>query len=255
MQYKYMTKWILVTLMCIFLNACSTTQNTTKSLSKVENAELLLQLGARYLEMDMLSMAKERLERSLRLDSNNAEIHNVLGVLYDKLKRYDMAAEQYSEAIAISPDDAGIINNYGRFLCERGNYDKGMQLLNQALDMQLNNRKWFAYTNIARCKLRKGDQAQAEIDFRQALQANSRYSPALFEMQKISYRTGKYMSARAFLERYLAVSTHTAQTLWYAVQTERSLGNKALADVYRQKLFNLFPASKETQQLKTAIRR
>jgi type IV pilus assembly protein PilF len=69
-------------------------------------------------------------------------------------------------------------------------------------------------------------------------------------MQKISYREGKYMSARAFLERYLAVAKHRAKTLWYAVKTENALGNKVLADKYKTQLFTLFPASKETQQLK-----
>ena len=136
---------------------------------------------------------------------------------------------------------------------ERGEHEKGMRLLNQALDMQLNNRKWFAHTNMGRCLLRKGQQAQAEAHFRQALQINSTYSPALFEMQKISYRNGQYMSARAFLERFLGVSKHNAQSLWYAVQTERALGNIDLANMNREKLFNLFPASKEAQQLKTAI--
>jgi type IV pilus assembly protein PilF len=58
------------------------------------------------------------------------------------------------------------------------------------------------------------------------------------------------MSSRAFLARYLQLSKHTPATLWYAVQTEEALGNKKLAEQYRQKLFNSFPASKQAQQLK-----
>ena len=57
-----------------------------------------------------------------------------------------------------------------------------------------------------------------------------------------------------WLERYLAVAKHTPETLWLAVQTERALGNQELAEKYRETLFSRFPASKETQQLKTAIR-
>lgn len=223
-------------------------------MSREKRADLFLQMGARYLDMGLLQMAKERLEEGVRLDSSNAHIHNTLGVLYEKLKQYDAAEKEYQEAMDIEADDAGVINNYGRFLCERGDDEKGLQLLNKAIEMPLNSRKWFAYTNIGRCLLRKGQQAQAEVKFRQALQVNPSYAPALFEMQKISYRRGKYMSARAFLERYLAVSKHNPQSLWYAVQTERALGNKDLADDNREKLFNLFPASKEAQQLKTAIK-
>ena len=253
MQRKNISRLILVSLICVFLSACTGAKNNTKPMSSEDSAELFLQMGARYLEMDMLQLAKDRLEKGLQLDSSNADIHSTLGVLYERLKRYDDAAEQYREAISIKADDAAIINNYGRFLCERGNEREGMLLLNQALEMPLNSRKWFAYTNAGLCLLRKGDQTQAEIHFRQALQVNSRYAPALFAMQKISYRSGEYMSARAFLERYLAVSKHSPQTLWYAVQTERALGNKDLADVNREKLFTLFPRSKEAQQLTTAI--
>jgi type IV pilus assembly protein PilF len=87
-----------------------------------------------------------------------------------------------------------------------------------------------------------------------ALQINRHYSPALFEMQKISYHSEKYMSARAFLERYLSVAKHSAASLWYAVQTERALGNQKLAESYRGKLNTLFPASKEAQQLNIEVK-
>ena len=35
------------------------------------------------------------------------------------------------------------------------------------------------------------------------------FAPALQEMQKISYENRQYLSARAFLERYLGVAKHT----------------------------------------------
>jgi type IV pilus assembly protein PilF len=94
---------------------------------------------------------------------------------------------------------------------------------------------------------------KAEGYFRQALQVNPEYAPALQEMQKISYHHQQFMSARAFLERYLSVSKHTAETLWFAYQTERALGNAQAADDYKQQLLTLFPASKEAFDVKTAI--
>ncbi|MFW5444243.1 MAG: type IV pilus biogenesis/stability protein PilW [Methylococcaceae bacterium] len=254
MFHKAIIKWILVSLICVFINACSTINGSRAGSTNEKQAELYLQMGVRYLEMNKLKTAKEKLETSLAFDSKNAEIHNALGVLTERLKQYDIAREYYQDAFSRDSKNASINNNYGRFLCDRGEYDKGKNLLKQALAMPLNNRKWFAFTNIGRCELRQGQQQLAESNFRQALQQNSRYSPALFEMQKISYRDGKYMSARAFLERYLAVANHNEETLWYAVQTERVLGNKELSEEYRDKLLIQFPASKQAQQLKTAIR-
>lgn len=253
MQHKKKTRLILVSLICFLLISCTNTRSAKHSMSNEENAKLNLQLGERYLKMNMLKTAKERLETALALDSNNAEIHNYLGVLYERLKQDGAARKHYQKAIKRDTDNASLKNNYGRFLCEKGEYQFGMQLLKQALAMPLNSRKWFAYTNAGYCELKQGQPKLAESNFRQALQENSSYPPALLEMQKISYQNRKYMSAQAFLERYLAVSNYNSETLWFAVQTERALGNKQQTDEYREKLFNLFPTSKEAKQLKTAI--
>ena len=229
-------------------------RETGSPLTDEELANINLQLGARYLEMNMLSVAKKKLEIAVELDPENAAIYNTLGVLYERLQQHEVAREYYKKAMNLDSNNASIKNNYGRYLCETGNYQTAMELLNSSLAMPLNNRKWLAYTNIGICELKQGRQQLAEDNFRQALQRNRRFSPALFEMQKISYRKGKYMSARAFLERYLAVARHTSETLWVAVQTERALGNQELAEEYRETLFSLFPTSKEAQQLKVAIR-
>ncbi len=254
MLHKKVIKCLAIILLSILVNACVSSNSSKSSLSNKEEAKLYLRMGVRYLEMDMLKIAKENLETAESIDPNSATIHNSLGALYERLKMFSDARQQYQKAVALDADDAAAKNNYGRFLCERGNYEEGMELLNEALALPLNNRKWFTYTNIGRCELRNGKKGLAEANFRKALQANKYFSPALFEMQKISYLSKKYMSARAFLERYLSVATHNASTLWYAVQTERALGNKKLAESYMEKLNALFPTSKEAQQLKIKVK-
>lgn len=249
MPHKNFAKLLFLTIICVFVTACISTKHEPEPLTTKQQAALFLKMGVRYMEMNMLITAKENLQKSLKIDPDYGKAHNAIGALYERLKQYELAEEHYQRAIQLSPDKPSIKNNFGRFLCERGDHETGMQFLEQALEMPLNNRKWFAYTNIGRCELQHGQQKKAESNFRQALQANKRFSPALFEMLRISYRTKNYMSARGFLERYLEVSSHTAKTLWYAVQTERALGNKKQAEKYKEMLFQQFPASKETQQL------
>ena len=233
----------------VFLSACISNKKPHEPLSKEKESELYQQMGVRYLEMNMLKEAKEKLEASVEADSNNSEGYNVLGVLYERLKQYEAAGTAYERAVNLNNDDASIFNNYGRFLCERGDYQSGMKYLKQALDLPLNNRKWFALTNIGRCELIQDDNALAEGYFRQALLKNKTYSPALLEMIKISYRTGKYMSVRAFVERYLAVSRHTSATLWHAMHAEKMLGNQQLSEKYKGQLINDFPVSDEAQKV------
>lgn len=243
------TRLVIVSLV-LLISACVSNKPSVEPLSKDKEAELYLKMGVRYLEMNMLKEAKDKLYDAVSADSSNEKVHNMLGVLHERLRQYDEATHAYQTAVDLDPSNASINNNYGRFLCERGDFEVGMKFLKKALLLPLNNRQWFAYTNIGRCELMHGDANLAEGNFRQALLVNKRYSPALLEMQKISYRAGKYMSARGFLERYLAVAKHSPKTLWYAVQTEKSLGNDTLVNQYKTQLYHLFPASKETQQLK-----
>ncbi|KAF3981420.1 MAG: type IV pilus biogenesis/stability protein PilW [Methylococcales symbiont of Hymedesmia sp. n. MRB-2018] len=253
MLFNRIYSCLTITLLCIFIPACVPSK-ATKAMSTEERSQLYLQMGVRYLDMDMIKTAKEKLDIALELNANNAEVHNALGVLHERLAQDSLAEKHYQQAISLAVDDFSIKNNYGRFLCESGEYKKGIELLKQALAIPLNNRKWFAYTNIGRCQLINANKALAESNFRHALQENSQYPPALQEMQKISYDKRRYLSARGFLQRYLAVARQTSETLWYAVQTERGLGNKAMADHYREKLFALFPSSKQAVQMKAVIK-
>ncbi|WNB74671.1 type IV pilus biogenesis/stability protein PilW [Methylomonas koyamae] len=237
----------------LLAGGCGLLPASRETLSSAEKAKLNLQMGARYLDMGMLDVAREKLETAVRLDSGNAEIHNTLAVFYERIRDYDAADDSYRSALQNNPDSFSIKSNYGRFLCDRGKYDKAFELLNASLESAMNNRPWFALTNIGLCHIKQNDFNQAETYFRRALQAQPDYAPALLEMQRISYQNQQFMSARAFMERYLGVAKHTPESLWIAFQTERALGNGKLAEEYREQLLGSFPASKEAQQVRTAI--
>jgi type IV pilus assembly protein PilF len=251
---KRFKKLLVVSSLCVLLGACTSSGSMGDFVSDSDKAKTNLQLGVRYLELNMLETAKEKLNKAVALDSDNAEIHNALGALHERLGQHEVAGEHYKESISLDEENESIQNNYGRFLCTSGDYKAGMALLNKSLDVSFNAKKWFAHTNLGLCELGLNNKVVAEENFRQALKINVSYPPALLEMQKMSYHARKYMSARAFLERYLGVAKHTAETLWYAAQTERSLGNEEMAEHYRTQLLKDFSASKEAQQVKTAIR-
>ena len=224
-------------------------------MSRTEKASLNLQMGVRYMDLGMLDVAKEKLQTAYDLDSRNPEVLNAMAVFYERIKDNEKAEDFYESALGKDPDNYSIKNNFGRFLCDRGNQEKGMALLQESLQSAMNNRHWLAESNLGQCLLLQNNRLQAEEYFRKALQSNPEYAPALKEMLKLSYDNQQYMSARAFLERYMAVAKHTPDTLWYAFQTERALGNYATADEYKEQLLNTFPTSKEAQDVKTAISR
>jgi len=238
-------------LLAVVLTSCaSSTENATKN---DDSASIYLQLGVRYMDLNKLEIAKENLQLAIKKDPNNAQVHNALAFLYEKLNDYDKAKEQYEIALDLTPNDWSVQNNFGRFLCERGEYEQGMALLMQAISTQLNDRQWLALTNAGRCQLAMKQQQSAKAYFKQALILNNAYPPALLEMQKLSYQSGDYWAAKGYLQRYLSVASHTSGTLFFAVYTERALGNVELAKEYQNLLLEKFPLSDEAKQIKPAL--
>lgn len=236
------------------LNACSLLPDNDKpSMSNSEKAALNLQMGVRYLEMNMLESAKEKLEIAYSLDSGNPEILNAWAVFFERIQDNEQAEAFYRAAADRDPENYSIKNNLGHFLCERGKHQAGIDMLQTALDSPYNNRPWLALTNLGICLLAQNDKVKAEEYFRGALQISPEYTPALMEMLKISYTKQQYMSARAFLERYLSAAKPTPETLWYGFQIERALGNRNGANDYKERLTTTFPASSEAKQVKSAI--
>lgn len=244
---------LLATISSLMSGCVLMSDSDKESMTNQEKATLNLQMGARYMDMGMLDVAKEKLEAAVDLDSSNPETHDALAVFYERIRDYDRAQRSYEAALSRDKDNFSIKNNLGRFLCEKGEFDKGMNLLQESLDNPMNNRQWYALANIGLCHARQNNLQRAEDFFRQSLQLQPDYSPALQEMLKISYNNSQYMSARAFLERYKSTAKLTAETLWFGFQTERALGNGDAADEYKAQLLNAFPASKEALQVKTAI--
>lgn len=241
---------IAVCLMPVVLVACSTVAEK----EKIDAANVYLQLGARYLSLNNLSLAKENLELALQSNSDSIPAHIAMAFLYEKLNKYDDARQQYERCLGLDPENLSLQNNYGRFLCDRRDFDKGMALLTQASSNMLNETPWMALTNAGRCQMAMGDKKKASTYFEKALQANPDYAPLLLEMQKMSYQNGDFKASREYLERYLTVATQTPDTLWVAIQTEQALGNEMLVKEYTALLLEKFPYSNEAKQIKSTLR-
>lgn len=239
-------------LVAFFLTACAES-GYFKEVSSEEKAVTYLEMGVRYMEIGELKIAKDNLEKALDEDSSNPEIHNAAAAMYEKIREPEKAREHYQTSLNLDSENPQIQNNYGRFLCEQNSQAEGLEHLNTALNMPLNNRRWFALTNAGRCLLKSGHKTQAEAYFREALQLQADYPPALMEMAKINYDEGNYLFAKAFLQRYEVSSSATAESLWYAMQIELGLNHKNLADQYKMSLLNNFPSSDEAKRIKHAI--
>jgi type IV pilus assembly protein PilF len=247
---------IVGTLLLVSLVAgCATTgggADTTGNLGvdkRDSPAKIYVEMGIAYMRDGQDAVALQKLRRGIEVDEKNPEAHNVIAILYERLGEIGLAQQHYDRAAQLDPRDPYIRNARGSFFCKRDRYveaDKEFQL---ALGNPLYPTPWVALSNAGLCAERAGDKAKAERYYRRALSANKRYAPALFQMAKLSFDENKFLSARAYLERYHGETKESAASLWLGVRVEQRLGDRHKAVEYKRKLLKKFPDAPEIQAL------
>lgn len=238
------TRWLGLALLAA-LTACSS-DGPSRAEEKARASDVFLRKGVRYMEDGRLDQARQDFERALDFDSGNSEAHNAMAVLQERLNKPDAARKHYERAVSLNEANYAAVNNYSKFLCLHGEQDEGIQLLHRVLNSNLYGHPWVAQTNLGICYKSAGRLAEAEQAFRQAVEQQPAFSPALLEMAQISFASQDYMKARAFLQRYTSGAPHSAETLWLAVRIEEALGNGRARHDYLQQLRTRFPNAPET---------
>lgn len=231
------------------LVGCSSSAPKPSTENLAQAAIYNTQLAVDAFQKGNLGEAKSKIERALEQDSRNAEVHSAAGLIYDRLGEDRRADTAFSRALSLAPDNPVIQNNFAVYLCRKGDVERGQKMFLQAAANPLYRTPEAAYVNAGTCARRGGDLAQAEQNFRAALRINARNTDALMQMADLELEAGNMLPARAFLERYLAVSPATAASLWLGVRLERATGNKEAANTYAERLKSQFPTSVETRRL------
>jgi type IV pilus assembly protein PilF len=242
-----------ILMMMFGLAACNQfTRNDQLATSKTSNEVALsnLNLGIEYMQQQEYEKSLEKLNKALAADPKYTPTYNVLGLLYQRLGKNEEAEQYFKRALSINANDPNTLNNYGQFLCSTKHYDEAQDLFMKAAADPLYETQEIALTNAGTCALHNNHPDVAESYFRQALEKNPRISTALLQMAQLSYTNGNYLSARAYLQRFLVVAPHTPASLWLGIQIERQLGDKNTLASYVLLLKNNFPDSRETGLLK-----
>jgi type IV pilus assembly protein PilF len=218
-------------------------------------SDINLQLGIDHLRRGNLSEAKQKIERALSQNPRNANAQSAAGMLYSRLNEIDKADAHFDRAISLGADDPEILNNYAAFLCTNARYEKGEKIAQRAAANQLYKTPEIAYLNAGNCARNGGRLKAAEENYRRAIAGSPRFAPALFQMADLELSQSRFMSARAFLERYLSVARISPSSLWLAVRIEQGLGNTPGATEYARRLRNDYPSSPEARALAESERK
>lgn len=247
---KRCRRLLVVLVPLLLISGCVTTGGSLGVEPDLERAaQLNTELGIGYLREGMLERALAKLQRAVEQDPDYADAHAALAFTYAELREPEKAREQYEKALDLNGGNAQTRNLYGVFLCTRGRLDEAMAQFQRAARDRDNDSPEVALTNAGVCEQQRGNVVGAEALFRDALERNPRYSPAMLQMADLSYRKHNYVQARAFMRRFEALVPHNAGSLSLAYRIEQALGNEAAAARYRERLRSEYPESDATAEV------
>lgn len=212
-------------------------------------AALHTQLGIGYLREGRNELAFRKLSKALEVQSDYSGAHNAIALLYERLGQEERAGKHFRAAIEYAPQDSSARNNYGSYLCRRGFVDEALEQFEAAVSNPLYEVPGNALTNAGLCLYRSERAADAETYLRRALRQNPRQISALLAMSEITASSGRELSARGYLERFLENGKHNSQSLWLGVRIERKLGDLNAASSYALLLKANYPDARETRLL------
>jgi type IV pilus assembly protein PilF len=228
----------------------STTSGPKKSEgSDAEAALQYYQLGARYYRNGKYDLARDRLERALDFDPRMAIAHSTLALTYEQLEIPRLAEEHYELAVRYEPRNIDVRNMYAVFLCRQGSFDDAREQFDRVVEIPENDDREVMLTNAGVCMVQKPDLETAEAYFRQALREKNNYGEALLQLALLKRQAGDDLSARAFIQRYLATNPASPSVLYLAVQIEKELGDNRASTDYSNQLLRDFPDSAEARRL------
>lgn len=241
---------IVLTATVLLLSACASSVERQAAREKTDRlAETHVLLGSSYLQRGQLEVAKEELEKALRISPSHSQANNIMAVLQWRFKDYDKADRFFRQALESDEKNASAQHNYGAFLCDQGKITEGVKHFNAAAANPLYSYAAEVNLNAGVCLMKKPAPAAAEKYFREALRLNPKLPGALYQMAKISLDSGQSLPARGFIERYFQSADDTPESLLLAVKIERALRNKNAEASYALRLRGKFPASPEAVQL------
>ncbi len=250
---------LILLLMSLLLGGCTqglvqgesdtNTGNLGSSSRHDENSDIYVQLAYEYLRQGDYSTALKKAKKAVAKGKNNGNAHLVLALIYETLGENDLASAAYRRSLDVDPKNPYALNAYGSYLCKLEEYQASLPYFDKALENPLYQTPWVALANAGTCAKKADLNDKAEKYLLDALQRNPGYPQALYQMAQLRFDQGKYLSARAYLQRYREVAQPTAELLYLSILTERKLGNahQERSDVILLK--SRFPDSEQARSL------
>ena len=246
------TRWF--TLIAVSLLTGCVSSDGSKALKREDPTESAaktnIQLGIAYLQQGNFTVAREKLERSLKQNPKDPDVHTSLGLLYDRTGEPKLADKHYQEALRLAPDNPDVSNNYAIYLCKRGRVDEGVERFAAVAANRYYRTPEVALTNAGVCLrgAKRFDEAQAR--FIGAIKARPDYSEATVQLATLHVERGQLPEARKVVDTYLGAFRPKPDVLYTAVTVARASKDKMSEEKFSRTLRLEFPDSAQARALK-----
>lgn len=251
---KYSTQ-LFVALVASLLLGCITTNGEGGKPLKQDDpqqaaAKYNIQLGTAYLQQGNYSLAREKLERSLKQNPKDPDVHTSLGLLYDRTGDPKLADKHFREALRLAPENPDISNNYAIYLCKNGRIDEGIERFTAVANNKYYRTPEVALTNAGVCLRANKRLDEAQAKFVGAIRARPNYSEATVQLAGLHLERAQVAEARKVVDSYISAFRPDPDVLLAAVSIARAAKDKMGEEKYSRTLRMEFPDSPQERALK-----
>lgn len=238
-----------------FITGCVTTNADGAKTEKIvtpnsEKAEIYANLATGYMKKEQYAIAQLELEKALTIAPNHSKSNYIMGLLLIEIEEYENVERFMVRAVQADSKNSAAAHDLGTFLCQRGKELRSVIYFDKAVNNPFFNRPELSLMRAGECLNRIGQTMKAEGYLKKSLDINPRLEPALFNLAKIKYNDESYLSARAYIERYFAITKPQPGPLFLGYQIELKLNAKGVADDYRTQILERFPSSNQAKSLR-----
>ena len=213
-------------------------------------AKYNIQLGTAYLQQGNYSLAREKLERSLKQNPKDPDVHTSLGLLYDRTGDLKLAEKHYKEALRLAPEKPDLSNNYAVYLCKNGRVDEGVGRFMAVASNHYYRTPEVALTNAGVCLRSAKRLDEAEKKFAGAIRARPNYTEATVQLANLHLERNDIPQARKVVDTYLNAFKPQPDVLLSAVNVARAAKDRMSEEKYSRALRLEFPDSAQARALK-----
>ncbi len=187
--YSYVVRDAIVDSISVLLGLKAVTASQTMSLGYQPQKRALryFNLAVKLANQGQLKRALSNAERAVAADTLFGSPHSLIGQIRLDRSEAEAAAAAFSRAAALDPTSVATLAGWGQALMQLNRLDEARGTLEKAL--ALDPTYLPTLLNLARCRLRQGDGARAEMHLLAALELNPRDPEVLFSLGA-HYRNG-----------------------------------------------------------------